>query len=78
MRYSDVSDQQIIFVYGGDIWIMPKSGGTALQITNSPGEESWPKFSPDGTEFAYYGRYNGNVDVYVMPVTRGSSHSGDL
>jgi len=44
MRYTDVSETQITFVYGGDIWIAPKTGGTALQITNSPGEESWPKF----------------------------------
>ena len=24
MRYMDVSDSQITFVYGGDIWLMPK------------------------------------------------------
>jgi len=30
MRYMDVSDTQITFVYGGDIWVMPKSGGTAI------------------------------------------------
>jgi len=71
MRYSDVSDQQITFVYGGDIWIMPKTGGTAIQLTHSPGEESWPKFSPDGKFLAYSASYNGNVDVYVLPVTGG-------
>ena len=42
MRYMDVSDTQITFVYGGDIWVMPKTGGTAIQVTHSPGEESWP------------------------------------
>jgi len=71
MRYADVSDRQIAFVYGGDIWIMPKAGGTALQITRSPGEESWPKFSPDGQFIAYSASYHGNQDVYVMPVTGG-------
>ena len=44
MRYMDVSDTQITFVYGGDIWIMPKIGGTAIQVTHSPGEESWPRW----------------------------------
>jgi tricorn protease len=44
MRYLDVSDTQITFVYGGDLWIMPKAGGSAMQITHSPGEESCPKF----------------------------------
>lgn len=71
MRYMDVSETQITFVYGGDIWIVPKAGGTAIQITHSPGEESWPKFSPDGKEIAYTASYNGNSDIYVMPVTGG-------
>lgn len=71
MRYMDVSDSQITFVYGGDIWIVPKNGGTALQVTHSPGEESWPKFSPDGKEIAYTASYSGNSDVYVIPVTGG-------
>jgi len=71
MRYMDVSDSQITFVYGGDIWIMPKTGGTAVQVTHSPGEESWPRFSPDGKSIAYTASYNGNADVYVMPVQGG-------
>ncbi len=45
MRYADISDTQIAFVYGGDIWIMSKNGGTAHQLTHSLGEESWPRFS---------------------------------
>ncbi|MFC2142653.1 Tricorn protease like protein, partial [Acidobacteriota bacterium] len=66
MRYMDVSDTQIAFVYGGDIWIMPKTGGTAIQVTHSPGEESWPRFSPDGRSIAYTAAYNGKTDIYVM------------
>lgn len=71
MRYMDVSETQITFVYGGDIWIMPKAGGTAIPVTNSQGEESWPRFSPDGTEIAFTANYNGNSDIYVMPITGG-------
>jgi len=71
MRYMDVSDTRITFVYGGDIWVMPKSGGTALQVTHSPGEESWPRFSADGKFIAYTASYNGNQDVYVIPVQGG-------
>ena len=71
MRYLDVSDTQITFVYGGDIWVMPKNGGTAIQVTHSPGEESWPRFSPDGKAIAYTAGYNGNQDVYVMPTLGG-------
>ncbi len=71
MRYMDVSDTQITFVYGGDIWIMPKTGGTAIQVTHSPGEESWPRFSPDGNWIAYTASYNGNLDVFVMSALGG-------
>lgn len=71
MRYMDVSDRQICFVYGGDIWIVDKSGGTAVQLTHSPGEESWPRFSPDGDRIAYTASYNGNPDVYVISISGG-------
>ncbi|MDZ7805735.1 MAG: PDZ domain-containing protein [Gracilimonas sp.] len=74
MRYMDVSESQITFVYGGDIWVAPKTGGTAVQLTGSQGEETWPKFSPDGSEIAYTASYNGNEDVYVVSVTGGIPH----
>ncbi|MFZ1702819.1 MAG: PDZ domain-containing protein [Saprospiraceae bacterium] len=71
MKYMDVSDNHITFVYGGDIWISDKNNGLAIQLTNSPGEESWPKFSPDGNSIAYTASYNGNPDVYVISVNGG-------
>ncbi len=74
MRYVDVSDSQIAFVYGGDIWLVPLDGGVAIQLTDSPGEESYPKFSPDGKEIAYTASYNGNQDIYIMPSTGGIPH----
>lgn len=70
-RYPDVSATQIAFVYGGDIWIVPKTGGTANRITSSTGEESYPRFSPDGKTLAFSATYDGNTDVYTMPVTGG-------
>jgi tricorn protease len=70
-RYADVSGTQIAFVFGGDIWVVPKTGGTAIQVTHSPGEESWPRFSPDGSELAFTASYHGNQDVYVMPAAGG-------
>ena len=71
MRDFDVSQSHITFVYGGDIWIVDKDGGTAFQVTSSPGEEERPKFSPDGKFIAYTAFYNGNRDVYVIPVMGG-------
>ncbi len=71
MNEMDISQTQITFVYGGDIWVVDKTGGTASQLTNSQGEEAFPKFSPDGTQIAYTASYNGNDDVFVIPVTGG-------
>jgi tricorn protease len=71
MRYPDVSATQIAFVYAGDIWVAPKSGGEALRLSSPKGEESFPRFSPDGSQIAFSGDYDGNVDIYVVPAAGG-------
>jgi tricorn protease len=71
MQMPAVSKDQIAFVYAGDIWIVPRTGGLAARLSSPRGMEQFPKFSPDGTEIAFSGNYEGNVDVYVMPVSGG-------
>jgi len=71
LRTPDVSATQIAFVYAGDIWLAPKEGGTAVRLSTPRGEESFPRFSPDGTMLAYSANYDGNVDIYVVPVAGG-------
>ncbi len=29
MRYPDISKDQVVFVYAGDLWISPRAGGPA-------------------------------------------------
>src|SRR6187549_4012410 len=71
LRYPDVSATQIAFVYAGDIWVAPKAGGDALRLSSPRGEESFPRFSPDGGQIAFSGNYDGNTDIYVVPSTGG-------
>jgi tricorn protease len=71
LRYPDVSAAQIAFVYAGDIWVAPKAGGEALRLSSPKGEESFPRFNPDGSQIAFSGNYDGNMDIYVIPVTGG-------
>ena len=71
LRYPDVSATQIAFVYAGDIWVAPKTGGEAMRLSSPKGEESFPRFSPDGSQIAFSGNYDGNTDVYVVPATGG-------
>lgn len=72
LRFPDVSADKIVFAYAGDIWIVPKSGGTAMRLSSPAGSELYPKFSPDGTEIAFSGNYDGNTDIYLMPATGGA------
>ena len=66
MQFPDVSDTQITFVYGDDIWIASKSGGVANRLSSPDGSESFPRFSPDGSMIAYTANYHGNNDIYVI------------
>jgi tricorn protease len=71
LRYPDVSKDHIVFTYAGDLWIVARGGGMAHRLTAHPGEEVFPKFSPDGKWIAFTGDYDGNTDVFVMPAAGG-------
>jgi len=71
LRQPDVSATEIAFVYAGDVWTVPKDGGTARRLSTPPGEESFPRFSPDGSRLAFSANYDGNVDLYVVPAAGG-------
>ncbi len=73
LQYPDVSQSQITFYYGGDLWVVSKEGGTANKLTNAKGQEILPRFSPDGSQIAFSGNYNGNVDIYVVPSKGGKA-----
>ncbi|MCU0235174.1 MAG: hypothetical protein MUE90_14230, partial [Thermoanaerobaculales bacterium] len=71
LQQPDVSATRIAFVYGGDVWVVAKEGGLAQRLSTPRGEESFPRFSPDGSLIAFTGNYDGNQDIYVMPAEGG-------
>ena len=80
-RKPTVSKTQIAFSYGGDLWIVDRTGGDARRLTSDVGIEIDPAFSPDGTMIAFTGEYDGNEDLYVIPAAGGipkrlTSHPG--
>lgn len=73
--------REIVFVFAGDLWRVPREGGDAVRLTTHPGREHHPHYSPDGSLIAFSGDYDGNTDVFVVEATGGvpvrlTSHPG--
>ncbi len=71
LRRPTVSRDMVAFEYGGDLWVVPRSGGSARRLTSTPSAETDPQFSPDGSYIAYSATIAGNTDVFVVPVGGG-------
>ena len=71
MRFPDMHGGNVVFVYGGNLWLAPATGGAAHRITVDAGRDLFPKFSPDGKWIAFTGQYDGNFNIYVMPAAGG-------
>jgi tricorn protease len=71
MQKPTMNQTHVVFVFAGDLWRVPREGGAALRLTTAKGTETNPVFSPDGSQLAFTGEYDGNVDVYVMPAAGG-------
>jgi tricorn protease len=67
-----VSENHIAFVYADDLWIADLDGKNVRRLTTDPGVESHPVFSPDGQTIAFSAQYDGNTDIYTIPVGGGS------
>jgi tricorn protease len=71
LRFPDIHDHRIVFTYGGDLWQVADTGGTATRLTAHPGVEVFARFSPDGKWIAFTGQYDGDEQVYVIPAGGG-------
>ena len=71
LRQPTISLDLVAFEYGGDLWVVARNGGQARRLTSTPGVETEPHFSPDGSQIAFTGTVAGNTDVYVVPTTGG-------
>ncbi len=67
-----ISPTHIAFTYASDLWVANRDGTSPRRLTSHPGREARPSFSPDGRLLGFTGEYDGNVDVYTMPVEGGS------
>ncbi|HZI86748.1 MAG TPA: PDZ domain-containing protein, partial [Pyrinomonadaceae bacterium] len=70
-----VSGTQVAFSLAGDIWVVPRQGGEARRLTTNPARETYPVFSPDGSQIAFT-RFNPaggpfSWDVFTIAVAGG-------
>jgi len=49
-----------------EIYVMNADGSNPIRLTNSPAEDLFPYWSPDGTRIAFFSHRDGNSEVYVM------------
>ncbi len=71
LRFPDISATHIVFGYANDLWTVPRDGGVASPLASPPGQETFPRFSADGSMIGFVGNYEGNRDLYTMPVGGG-------
>ena len=73
LRDPSVSLTSVAFAYGGDLWIVPRSGGVARRLTATPAVESEPHFSNDGKSIAFTSNRSGTEQVYVVSAAGGDA-----
>jgi len=66
-----ISGNKIAFVYANDVWTADKDGKNTRQLTTRQAPETRPVFSPDGKTIAFSATYDGNTDVFTVPVKGG-------
>ncbi|MDO4949229.1 MAG: PDZ domain-containing protein [Bacteroidales bacterium] len=71
LRFPTTNGQDVVFTYAGDLYKAPLAGGEARRLTSHVGVEIFARFSPDGSQIAFTGQYDGNTEVYVMPAKGG-------
>jgi tricorn protease len=72
LRQPTISEQNIAFIYGGDLWVVGRNGGEARRLTSTPAQENDPHFSPDGKSIAFTSDRAGSNSVYVVAVDGGA------
>lgn len=65
--------EHVVFAFAGDLWQVARAGGEARRLTDSPGDEDGPAFSPDGAWLAFHRNTGGGADIFVMPAAGGEA-----
>jgi tricorn protease len=72
-RFPQPYGDRIVFVADGNVWSVPKAGGTAERLTSAPGQDMFPRVSPDGRWIAYTEASHAGTDIWVIPAAGGAA-----
>lgn len=59
--------KKLALIHEGDIWMIPLEGGNPVKLTDTPAEERWVDWSPDGKYISYI-IYNQSEQTAVLHV----------
>jgi tricorn protease len=72
-RFPQPYGDRVVFVADGNIWSVAKSGGAAERLTSAPGQDMFPRVSPDGQWIAYTEASHAGTDIWVIPAAGGAA-----
>jgi tricorn protease len=72
-RFPQPFGERIVFVADGNVWAVPKTGGTAERLTSAAGQDMFPRVSPDGRWIAYTEASKAGTDIWVIPAAGGAA-----
>jgi len=72
-RFPQPYGDRIVFVADGNVWSVPKTGGTAMRMTSAAGQDLMPRVSPDGRWIAYTEANKSGTDIWVIPASGGTA-----
>lgn len=58
--------RSIAFSWQGDLWTVSVAGGQAKRLTVHPGDDTMPKWTPDGSRIFFSSNRAGSLDVYSV------------
>ena len=72
-RFPQPYGDRIVFVADGNVWSVPRDGGTAERLTSASGQDMFPRVSPDGRWIAYTEATRAGTDIWVIPADGGEA-----
>lgn len=55
------------------LWLVPAAGGEPKRLTNTPGTNTHPRWSPDGKTIAFVSSRGGSSQIWLLPIDGGEA-----